>query len=158
MGPGRGPPPAPPFPLRQRPCHLFLHLPRGEVGGSGGAASADPYLLRSISEVDNHHLVAASRADAGLRLCVVRGGCPPAPSRRVHKKHQMADSPFSPVRMRMASPMGMTKTLPSPMEPVRAAAATAETTFSTIASGTTSSILTLGRKSIVYSEPRYSSV
>ena len=35
----------------------------------------------------------------------------------------MADSPFSPVRMRIASPMGMTKTLPSPMEPVRAAAA-----------------------------------
>src|SRR5215475_10816833 len=71
---------------------------------------------------------------------------------------QMAASPFSPVRMRMASPMGSTKTLPSPMEPVRAAAATVATTFSTRASGTTSSTLTLGRKSMVYSDPRYSSV
>src|SRR5262249_17668470 len=130
----------------------------GEVGGGGGAASADPYLLRSISEVDNHHLVAASRAGAGVRLFVVRGGCPPPPPPRVPKKHPMAGFPLSPVRWRVAPPMGMTKTLPSPMEPVRAAAATAETTFSTIASGTTSSILTLGRKSIVYSEPRYSSV
>ena len=34
------------------------------------------------------------------------------------------------------------------------AATMAATTFSTISSGTTSSILTLGRKSMVYSEPR----
>src|SRR5499433_3434721 len=74
------------------------------------------------------------------------------------RRRQMAASPFSPVRMRMASPMGSTKTLPSPMEPVRAAAATVATTFSTSASGTTSSTLTLGRKSMVYSDPRYSSV
>src|SRR6266540_336501 len=76
--------------------------------------------------------------------------CPLPGGQRV----QMAASPFSPVRMRMASPMGRTKTLPSPMEPVRAAAAMSATTLSTSWSGTTSSTLTLGRKSIVYSEPR----
>src|SRR3990172_1623918 len=67
---------------------------------------------------------------------------------------QMADSPFSPVRMRMASPMGSTNTLPSPMEPVLAAEQITATTFSTIASATTTSTLTFGRKSMVYSEPR----
>src|SRR6266481_3639842 len=41
-----------------------------------GAASADPYLLRSLSEADTRHLVAASRAESRRRLCVVRGGCP----------------------------------------------------------------------------------
>src|SRR5262245_6019179 len=60
--------------------------------------------------------------------------------------------------MRTASPIGITKTLPSPMEPVLAALQIDATSLSTRASGTTTSTLTLGKKSIVYSEPRYSSV
>src|SRR3990172_7288794 len=44
------------------------------------------------------------------------------------------------------------------MEPVRAAAPITDTTLSTRVSGTATSTLTLGRKSMVYSEPRYSSV
>src|SRR6185503_8140666 len=67
---------------------------------------------------------------------------------------QIASSPFSPVRMRMASPIESTKTLPSPIEPVLADWQMTETTLSTRLSGTTTSTFTLGRKSIVYSEPR----
>src|SRR5450432_2788404 len=51
-----------------------------------------------------------------------------------------------------------TKTLPSPILPVRAAASMASITRSTIASSTAASIFTLGRKSTTYSAPRYSSV
>src|SRR5262244_1353215 len=54
--------------------------------------------------------------------------------------------------------MGSTKTLPSPMEPVLAAPTIVALTLSTRWSGTTTSIFTLGRKSTVYSDPRYSSV
>ncbi len=43
---------------------------------------------------------------------------------------QTADSPFSPVRMRMDSSIGSTKTLPSPMEPVLAAPTMVEVTLS----------------------------
>src|SRR4029453_18912175 len=60
--------------------------------------------------------------------------------------------------MRTAASTGVTKTLPSPMDPVRAEAAIASTTLFTSPSGTTSSTLILGKKSMVYSEPRYSSV
>src|SRR5262245_31057354 len=54
--------------------------------------------------------------------------------------------------------IGSTNTLPSPMDPVLAAPTIVALTLSTRWSGTTTSILTLGRKSTVYSEPRYSSV
>src|SRR5262249_12084176 len=70
------------------------------------------------------------------------------------RRCQIADSPVSPVRMRMASPIGRTKTLPSPMDPVLAAPQMTDTTLSAIWSVTTTSTLTLGRKSMVYSEPR----
>ena len=43
---------------------------------------------------------------------------------------QTADSPFSPVRIRIDSSMGSTKTLPSPMEPVFAAPTMVEVTLS----------------------------
>src|SRR5205807_6762858 len=69
-----------------------------------------------------------------------------------------APSSRSPVRIRTAVDTGFTKILPSPMLPVLAAAATISTTFEAIGSGTTTSILILGMKSIVYSPPRYSSV
>src|SRR5206468_9592310 len=71
---------------------------------------------------------------------------------------QTADSPVSPVRMRIDSLIGSTNTLPSPIEPVFAAPAIVSTTFLARASPTTTSIFTLGRKSTVYSEPRWSSV
>src|SRR5262245_14839921 len=58
----------------------------------------------------------------------------------------------------MLSPMGSTNTFPSPIEPVFAAPTITATTLSTMWSATTTSIFTLGRKSTVYSEPRYSSV
>src|SRR5262245_26932000 len=66
---------------------------------------------------------------------------------------QTAESPVSPVRMRTAWSMGSTKTLPSPIEPVLAAPAMIETTLSARWAGTTTSILTLGKKSTEYSEP-----
>src|SRR5207247_129128 len=69
-----------------------------------------------------------------------------------------ADWSRSPVRMRMAVSTGVTKILPSPMLPVLSAAATTSATLSTNWSGTTTSILIFGRKSTVYSPPRYSSV
>src|SRR6266850_2833385 len=60
--------------------------------------------------------------------------------------------------MRIAVSTGDTKILPSPMLPVLAAPATTSVTLSTKWSGTTTSILIFGRKSTVYSPPRYSSV
>src|SRR5574337_1275213 len=50
------------------------------------------------------------------------------------------------------------KILPSPMRPVFADDRIVSTTLSHLSSGTTTSIFTLGRKSIVYSLPLYSSV
>src|SRR5213593_1197041 len=50
------------------------------------------------------------------------------------------------------------KILPSPMFPVLAAAARTPATLSVRLSGTTTSTLIFGRKSTVYSPPRYSSV
>src|SRR5688572_31090308 len=60
--------------------------------------------------------------------------------------------------MRSASSTSMTKILPSPIRPVRAALAIASTTRSARPSSTTTSNFTLGRKSTTYSAPRYSSV
>jgi hypothetical protein len=53
-------------------------LALGHAGSrvGAGAASADPYLLRSFFEAGNPHLVAAPSADSPMRLSVVRGGCP----------------------------------------------------------------------------------
>src|SRR5207244_6317681 len=67
---------------------------------------------------------------------------------------QTAASPFSSVRMRMTCSTVETKILPSPILPVLAALMMAATAVSTLPSGTTSSILILGRKSTVYSLPR----
>src|SRR5579859_5402986 len=50
------------------------------------------------------------------------------------------------------------KILPSPISPVRAARMIASTTFCSAASPTTTSTLTLGTRSIVYSAPRYCSL
>ena len=69
-----------------------------------------------------------------------------------------ASGPVSPVRMRITCSTSRTKILPSPILPVRAALMIASTTCSAIASSTTTSIFTLGRKSTTYSAPRYSSV
>src|SRR2546425_9169545 len=60
--------------------------------------------------------------------------------------------------MRSASSSGATNTFPSPMLPVLAAAAISATTLSAMASVTTTSTFILGRKSTVYSPPRYISV
>src|SRR3989441_5582341 len=60
--------------------------------------------------------------------------------------------------MRTASSSGSTNTLPSPMLPVLAAAVISATTLSTRPSATTTSTFILGRKSTVYSLPRYISV
>src|SRR2546425_6974 len=60
--------------------------------------------------------------------------------------------------MRNASSSVDTKILPSPMDPVLAAAAIRATTLSILSSGTMTSTFILGRKSTVYSPPRYISV
>src|SRR6476620_9827212 len=67
---------------------------------------------------------------------------------------QMAFSPVSSVRIRIAFSMGRTKILPSPILPVFAESEIAFTALSTMPSTTTISNLTLGRKSTVYSLPR----
>src|SRR6267378_6844977 len=71
---------------------------------------------------------------------------------------QTALSPCSPVRIRIASSRRDTNTLPSPIDPVLAAPAMSVTTLSTSPSGTTTSTFIFGRKSTVYSPPRYISV
>lgn len=63
---------------------------------------------------------------------------------------QTALSPFSSVRIRMASVTSETKILPSPILPVLAALMMAAVASFTLVSDTTSSILILGRKSTVY--------
>src|SRR3990172_6354977 len=62
-------------------------------------------------------------------------------------------SPRSPVRTRMASSTGMTKILPSPMLPVRAALLMISTTWAASWSFTTTSIFSLGSMSTVYVSP-----
>ena len=61
--------------------------------------------------------------------------------------------PRSAVLIRMASSMCITKILPSPVRPVRAACAMAATTSVAISSVTITSSLTLGRKSTTCSRP-----
>jgi hypothetical protein len=56
--------------------------------------------------------------------------------------------------MRIASSIGSTKILPSPIRPVFAAETMASITLSTISSLTAISILIFGRKSTTYSAPR----
>ena len=67
---------------------------------------------------------------------------------------QTAASERSPVRMRMASSTGSTKILPSPILPERAVSMMTSMARSTSSSASTSSPLTLGRKSTAYSAPR----
>jgi len=69
-----------------------------------------------------------------------------------------ASAPVSPVRIRITCSIGVTKILPSPILPVRAARSSASMAWSTISSDTAASIFTLGRKSTTYSAPRYNSV
>src|SRR5690606_27943086 len=60
--------------------------------------------------------------------------------------------------MRMACSTAVTKILPSPILPVKAALMMASIAASTMAAGRTTSMRILGRKSTTYSAPRYSSV
>src|SRR3982751_4829312 len=71
---------------------------------------------------------------------------------------QTAASSSSPVRIRTTRSTLVTKILPSPILPVRAARTISSTQRSTSSSFTTTSTFTLGRKSTTYSAPRYSSV
>ena len=70
----------------------------------------------------------------------------------------MVRSPRSPVRMRTASSTGRMKILPSPISPVRAAAAIASTTASTLESTTTASTFTFRCREMWTRVPRYISV
>src|SRR5882762_10493221 len=72
----------------------------------------------------------------------------------VREHDQTAFSPISSVLIRTTCSTGSTKTLPSPILPVLAALTTTLTAFSTISSARTTSTLTLGKKSTVYSLPR----
>src|SRR6476619_7967866 len=67
---------------------------------------------------------------------------------------QIAFSPVSSVRIRIAFSIGRTKILPSPILPVLAESEIALTAFSTMLSTTTISTFTLGKKLQVYSLPR----
>src|SRR5512145_1849928 len=60
--------------------------------------------------------------------------------------------------MRTTCSRSYTKTLPSPILPVRAEASIASMARSAMSSAIAASIFTLGRKSTTYSAPRYSSV
>ena len=76
-----------------------------------------------------------------------------SPQGKTGEAHR-ASSSLSPVRMRMACSTGLTKILPSPILPVRAALTTASMAASTWSSGSTTSTRILGRKSTTYSAPR----
>src|SRR5713101_790651 len=68
-----------PQPRPSRPVNVLIFRPGKPHAGrrvGAGAASVDPYLLRSIPEAGNRHLVAALRAEMPMRLSVVHGGCP----------------------------------------------------------------------------------
>src|ERR1700761_3549525 len=71
---------------------------------------------------------------------------------------QIAFSPISSVRIRIASSMLETKIFPSPTEPVFAALIIALTAASTRVSATIAKTIIFGTKSTVYSLPRYISV
>src|ERR1700690_1519179 len=75
-----------------------------------------------------------------------------------HVADHIAWLPVSSVRMRTACSMEVTKIFPSPIFPVLALWTTAAMALSARSSGTTSSILILGRQSMVYSLPRKISV
>src|SRR5690606_16971169 len=75
-----------------------------------------------------------------------------------HHRPYSAATPLSPVRMRIACSMGVTKILPAPILPVLADSMIAWMVASTWASPTAISSFSLGRKSTTYSAPRYSSV
>eukprot|EP01032_Pedospumella_encystans_P019857 gene19857-22570_t len=62
--------------------------------------------------------------------------------------------PGETVRVRTTRSTDVTKILPSPILPVRAAFTMASTQLSTSSSLTTTSTLTLGKKSTTYSAPR----
>ena len=72
----------------------------------------------------------------------------------ISRIYYSALTPRSPVRMRTTSSIGITKILPSPILPVRAARSIVSTTCAASSSDTIISSLTLGRKSTTYSAPR----
>ena len=63
-------------------------------------------------------------------------------------------SPDSPVRIRIACSTGVTKILPSPISPVRAALEIASIAAVTLSSVTTSTTFDFEMKSTLYSLPR----
>src|SRR5213593_4105570 len=84
MGPREGAPQAHPSRSANGPNSGLAMGHTGSRAGAG-AASADPYLLRSFFEATKRSLVAAQRADSALRLSVVGGGCPrPRPAWILH--------------------------------------------------------------------------
>src|SRR6266513_2232145 len=89
----------------------------------------------------------------GLRYCM-NGASLPFPQCGRGKLCQTASRPRSPVRMRNASSTEKTKILPSPILSVLAACWIASTARGISASSSTTSIFTLGRKSMTYSAPR----
>src|SRR5690606_2798859 len=107
-----------------------------------------PVLLGVLQDVTWLH-----RASLCSAPCPARGFVDCGSSRF----RQIASSPVSPVRMRMTSSTGVTKILPSPMRPVRAASVMVATTCRTLSSGTMISSLTLGTESTTWAEPRYTS-
>src|SRR5207245_10509777 len=110
---------------------------------------------RARVEVSERGRRCGEAVPAQRRVMPLGGGAGRGEQRReIDGAGQMADSPVSPVRIRIASSMGSTKTLPSPIEPVLAAPAMIDVTLSTRCSPTTTSVLNLGRKSTVYCDPR----
>ena len=80
-------------------------------------------------------------------LCFVLTAC--------HRRQILDRSgPVSPVRIRVTLSTAVTQILPSPIFPVRAALAMASTTSSAISAAVSTSILTLGTYSTLYSAPR----
>jgi len=75
------------------------------------------------------------RTSSGDRRCMRAAGRHAGPAASgvtpLHDSHYTAASPVSPVRMRIDSSIGSTKTLPSPIDPVLAAPTIVDTTLST---------------------------
>ena len=144
----------------------FLHLPARKTGATFPFHQPNLSLRdETVARSDLPRPVRHQRIHAGTNSATppalhlsfalaVRLAAGRQASSGVHQLPQTACSPVSPVRMRTAFSMEVTKTFPSPILPVRAALIIPSTAGVTWLSAKTTSILILGKKSTVYSLPR----
>src|SRR5882724_4633317 len=141
------------IPRRAPELHaLSVGHPVARRAGADSVHLADGHARDADEPQSIDDVVEPRRSDDGVDLLHLAPSPthrePDPPIERWARLHsQIASSPFSPVRMRIASSMVLTKILPSPIFPVLAAFARAKTTSLRTASFTTISIMIFGTKS-----------